>query len=70
MLLVTVICSDPDCIEEGEVAVVDLDALDDTVCDCGHGFVFVAVSELDEPARSGSVVSLPDRRTRPTRRAA
>ena len=70
MLLVTVVCSDPECAEERKVAVKDLDATDETVCDCGHGLVVVAVSELDEPARSGSVVSLPDRRTSPTRRAA
>jgi hypothetical protein len=70
MLLVTVICSDPDCTEEREIAVDELDALDAHLCDCGHGFVLVAVSELDEPARSGSLVSLPDRRTPPTRRAA
>jgi hypothetical protein len=69
MLLVTVMCSDPECTEEREIALDDLDALDAHVCDCSHGFVVVAVSEL-EPARSGSVVSLPDRRTPPTRRAA
>jgi len=70
MLLVTVICSDPNCIEERDIAVKELDALDAHVCDCGHGFVVVAVSELDEAARTGWLVSLPDRRTPPTRRAA
>jgi hypothetical protein len=70
MLLVTVVCSDPECIEEREVAVEDLNAIDDTVCDCGHGFMVVAVSALDESARSGSVVSLPERRVAPRRRAA
>jgi hypothetical protein len=70
MLLVTVACSDPECIEEREIAVTELDALDAHGCECGHGFVVVAVSELDEPARSGSVVDLPERRVAPRRRAA
>lgn len=70
MLLVTVVCSDPECAEEREIALTDLDAIDATACDCGYGFVVVTVSELDEPARSGSLISLPERRTSPTRRAA
>lgn len=70
MLLVEVICSDPDCIEEREIAVHDLDELDSEFCECSHGFAVVAVSELDDPARSGSLVSLPERRLTPTRKAA
>jgi hypothetical protein len=70
MLLVNVVCSDPDCAEEREVAVESLGAIDDTVCDCGYGFVVVSVSELDEHDRSGSLLSLPERRPRPHRRAA
>jgi hypothetical protein len=70
MLLVTVVCSDPECAEEREVAVEDLDAVDATVCDCGYGFVVVAVSGLDEADRPGSLVSLPKRRPAPSRRAA
>jgi hypothetical protein len=70
MLLVTVVCSDPECIEEREVEVDDLDAIDATVCGCGHGFVVVCVSELDEPARSGSLLSLPQREPAASRRAA
>jgi hypothetical protein len=70
MLLVKVVCSDPECAEEREVAVADLDAIDETVCDCGHGLVVVAVSELDEPDRSGSLISLPERKPAPSRRAA
>ena len=69
MLLVTVVCSDPECAEEREIAVADLDGIDDDICECGHGFVVVAVSELDESNRSGSVISLPERRA-PSRRAA
>ena len=70
MLLVTVVCSDPECIEEHEIVVEDLDAVDATVCNCGHGFVAVAVSELDEAPRGGSVVELPGRHHVANRRAA
>lgn len=70
MFLVTVVCSDPECAEEREVAVEDLDAVDDDICECGHGFVVVAVSELDERPSGGSVVELPARQRRSDRRAA
>jgi hypothetical protein len=70
MLLVTVVCSDPKCVEEREIAVADLNAADAVVCDCGYGFVVVAVSELDEQERSGSLISLPTRKPTPSRRAA
>ena len=70
MLLVTVACSDPECIEEREIVVEDLDAVDATVCNCGHGFIVVAVSELDERSRGGSVVELPERHPGANRRAA
>jgi hypothetical protein len=69
MLLVTVVCSDPECIEEREILVEDLDALDATVCDCGHGFVVVAVSEHDRGDAPASVIELPRPRSQ-TRRAA
>jgi hypothetical protein len=61
MFLARVICSDPGCHEEIEVAVESLDELDGRVCDCGHGFVLAAVSELAEPR--GEVVSIAVRRT-------
>jgi hypothetical protein len=70
MLLVTVICSDPDCAEEREIPVDQLDAIDGCACECSHGFVVVTVSELRETGRSGgSVISLPERQS-PIRRAA
>jgi hypothetical protein len=62
MFLLTIVCSDPDCIEEREIAVEELDAIEAQVCECGHGFVIVSVSELDEPSAPGSLVLLPDRR--------
>ena len=44
MFLVRVMCSDPECTEEGEIVVADLDEVDLSVCDCGHGFLVVAVA--------------------------
>jgi hypothetical protein len=70
MLLVTVMCSDPHCVEEREIVVDDLQAVETHVCDCGYGFAVVSVSELAETPRSGSLVSLPARHRPPTRRAA
>jgi hypothetical protein len=70
MLLVTVVCSDPECIEEREIAVGELDETENHVCDCSHGFVVVTVSELNEPDLSGSLISLPEREPAPNRRAA
>jgi hypothetical protein len=70
MFLVTIVCSDPECIEEREIAVNELDEVDGEPCECGHGFVLLSVSELDEPMRSGSLISLPERRGTPSRRAA
>jgi hypothetical protein len=43
MFLVTVVCSDPVCIEEREIVVDALDDVDRDICECGHGFVVVAV---------------------------
>jgi hypothetical protein len=67
MFLVTIVCSDPECIEEREIAVGDLDAVDGCVCECGHGFVVISVSTLDQPS---AVVRMPERRSVPERRAA
>ena len=70
MLLVTILCSDPGCEEERELAVDDLDDLEGFACECGHGFVLVAVAELREAG--GELVSLAPRRREaaPGRRAA
>jgi hypothetical protein len=70
MLLVTVMCSDPDCFEEREIVIDDLQAVETHVCDCGHGFVVITVAELAEAPPSGSLISLPERRRSPSRRAA
>jgi hypothetical protein len=68
MLLARIVCSDPECIEELEVAVRELDELDGLVCECGHGFVLMDVAELRQS--DASVVSLPARRHTAARRAA
>ena len=57
MLLATIVCSDPACAEEMESVVETLDELDVLACECGHGFVLVAVAEYDGPG--GSVIALP-----------
>jgi len=68
MLLARIICSDPSCFEELEVVIEELDEVDGFVCDCGHGFVLMEVSELREAA--ASIVSLRKRPRIPERRAA
>jgi hypothetical protein len=68
MLLVTILCSDPDCDEEREIAVERLSELDGFSCECGHGFVLAAVAELREAG--GEVIAIGPRRARAARRAA
>jgi len=68
VLLARIICSDPSCPEEIEVAVESLDDLDGFVCECGFGFVLAQVAELRET--SGAVISLPRRGPARSRRAA
>ena len=68
MLLAKIICSDPGCEEEHEIAVKRLMQLDGFVCECGHGFVLASVSEQKEPG--GEVVSIAERIEQPERRAA
>jgi hypothetical protein len=47
MWLAQVICSDPGCYEERELLVESLRELDGFGCDCGYGFVLLAVSEAE-----------------------
>jgi hypothetical protein len=68
MLIARIVCSDPRCTEELEVAIDGLDELDGFVCECGFGFVLIEVGELRQP--SGSVVNLPKPDRAPQRRAA
>jgi hypothetical protein len=68
MLLARIVCSDPRCTEDLEVAVEDLDELDDFVCECGHGFVLMEVAELR--SAGGTLHTLPVRERSARRRAA
>ncbi|MDP9188230.1 MAG: hypothetical protein M3O25_03160 [Actinomycetota bacterium] len=61
MLLAKIVCSDPDCTEELEIAVDRLVHLDGYTCECGHGFVLVSVSERRQP--SCEIVSIATRAT-------
>ena len=70
MFIARIVCSDAACTEELEVMVESLDELDRYLCDCGHGFVLITVSELSEAPEPGVVVSLPERRRARARRAA
>ena len=60
MLLAKIICSDPGCDEEHEIAVNRLAQLDGFTCECGYGYVLASVAELSEPG--GEVVSIATRR--------
>lgn len=70
MFVATIVCSDPGCDEEREIAVERIDELDGFTCECGHGFVLVAVAELRESG--GKVIAIEARRSGPAaqRRAA
>jgi hypothetical protein len=60
MLLAKLVCSDPKCPEEVEVAIEHVRDLEGRVCECGFGFVLVQICERAEPG--GEVVSLAKRR--------
>ncbi len=68
MFVAHIVCSDPDCWEEREISVSSLEELDGLVCECGHGFVLLSVSERTErpgqviPIRIGIGARTPDRR--------
>jgi hypothetical protein len=51
MWLARVICSDPDCYEERELLVGSLAELDGFACECGYGFVLLAVAEAQPVTR-------------------
>lgn len=68
MLLVRIICSDPGCEGEQEVAVSKLDELEGFACECGHGFVVATVADMRE--MSAEVISFEPRMAAADRRAA
>lgn len=67
MFVATIVCSDPGCDEEREIAVDRIEELDGFACECGHGFVLVAVAEMRESG--GEVIAIETGRE-PARRAA
>ncbi|MGH2956442.1 MAG: hypothetical protein ACRDL6_05535 [Solirubrobacterales bacterium] len=68
MLLAKIVCSDPDCPEEAEVAIDHVRELEGRVCECGFGFVLMQISELRRPG--GEVIAIATRREAPSQRRA
>jgi hypothetical protein len=70
VLLAKLVCSDPKCPEEVEVAIEHVKHLDGRVCECGFGFVLMQISELREAG--GKVYSMVTRieQPEPQKRAA
>jgi hypothetical protein len=61
MWQVTVVCSA--CAEESELVLDALDDVDRGVCECGHGFVVLAVAEFEPVhAQDGELIELSPRR--------
>jgi hypothetical protein len=54
MWIVKVICSDPDCAEEQEIIVAELNEADAAVCGCGCCTETLAVANFEPLALSGS----------------
>jgi hypothetical protein len=46
MWAVDVVCSDPQCGEEREAIVLELDDAEWVVCECGHATIAIAVAEF------------------------
>lgn len=47
MWIVRVVCSDPDCAEEQEAIVAELDEVDSVVCECECCVVTLAVASFE-----------------------
>lgn len=47
MWIVQLVCSDPNCAEEQELLVSDLDEADAAICDCGCCLVFLSVANYE-----------------------
>lgn len=57
MWIVKVVCSDPDCAEEQELIVAELDEADVAMCDCGCCVETLSVAGF-EPLAQNSVKNL------------
>lgn len=53
MWIVKVVCSDPDCAEEQEIVVAELDEADAAVCGCGCCVITLAVASFEPLALAG-----------------
>lgn len=47
MWLIQVTCSDPDCAEDFEVMVEDLNEVEEILCECEHCVVVLAVADFE-----------------------
>ena len=47
MWIARVICSGPDCDDELEIVIGSLDELDGLICDCGYGYAFATIAEVE-----------------------
>lgn len=54
MWIVKVVCSDPDCAEEQEIVVAELDEADAAVCECGCCVVTLTVASFELLALAGN----------------
>jgi hypothetical protein len=54
MWIVKVVCSDPDCAEEQEIVVAELDEADAAVCDCGCCVITLSVAGFEPLALAAS----------------
>ncbi|MGN6814736.1 MAG: hypothetical protein ACTHK3_01455 [Solirubrobacterales bacterium] len=59
MWIVKVVCSDPDCAEEQELIIAELDEADAAVCECGCCVITLAVANFyTRTPRRGQFTSL------------
>lgn len=47
MWMVQLVCSDPECAEERELVVTELDEVDTAACDCGCCLVVLSVANFE-----------------------
>jgi hypothetical protein len=47
MFVINVVCSDPDCSEELDVFVAELEEADSVACECGHCVATLSVASFE-----------------------
>jgi hypothetical protein len=50
MWVIDVVCSDPECAEEREIVVAEIDEVDLAACECGGCFVTLTVARFEPVA--------------------